>query len=164
MKRLIVVACAAVLVQTANAQTALEVKPDNLGWIVTTAKRNEKPLLLKVRNEVPAGVQPATYPNVIEMRWKYAPDPNGLPAQNVITDILKFEAAIDPIHGDRAGYLMMIVTGEGERRWLWYVADPKIFAAALNRLVPGHPFPITLEAAGSEPDWKTYRTEREKLH
>ena len=87
-----------------------------------------------------------------------------MPAESVDSQIAKFEAAIDPIQGDRAGYLMTIVTGSGERTWLWYVADPKIFASALNRLVPGHPFPITLQAVGKEPDWKTYRALREKMH
>ena len=48
--------------------------------------------------------------------------------------------------------------------WLWYVADPKAFGAELNRLIPGHPYPITLNATGKEPDWTTYRAMREKVH
>ena len=99
-------------------------------------------------------MQPAKYPNAVEMHWKYAPDSKGMPPEKVVTQIAKFEATLDPLQGDRVGYLMMIVTGSGERTWLWYAADPKAFAKELNQLIPGHPFPITLNAAAKEPDFR----------
>jgi hypothetical protein len=138
-------------------------KGPNIGWLVSTTKKDNKVLLIKVRNEIPPDVQTAKFAKTIEMHWKYAPDSKGMPAEKVVSQIAKLEAAIDPIQGDRVGYLMMIVTGNGERTWLWYVADPKAFGAALNRLVPGHPYPITLNAAATEPDWKTYRALRQKF-
>jgi len=165
MKRIAVALCTAL---TASALIAAVPAPPNrgpnIGWVVTTSKQDDSLLLLKVRNEVPPTVQPAKYPNAIEMHWKYAPDSKGMPAEKVVGQIAKFEAAVDPIQGDHLGYLMMIVTGKGERTWLWYVADPKAFAAELNRLVPGHPYPIALNIAAKEPDWKTYRAMREKIH
>lgn len=162
MKRIAVTLCAAlVAVALAAAETPAPAKPANNGWVLTQSK--DKRFLLKVRNEVPAYALPEKYPNAIEMHWKYTPDPLGMPEEKVVSQIAKFEAAVDPIQGDHVGYLMMIVTGNGERRWLWYVADPKAFAAALNRLIPGRPFPITLNAAANEPDWKTYRAMREKI-
>jgi hypothetical protein len=166
MKRIAVAISAALIasaVFAATPATTIPAKPPNAGWLVNTTKRADKLLLVKVRNEIPADVQPAKYAKTIEMHWKYAPDAKGMPAEKVVTQIARFEAAIDPIQGDRVGYLMMIVTGSGERTWLWYVADPKAFGAALNRLVPGHPFPITLNAAAVEPDWKTYRAMRAKF-
>ena len=168
MKQVLVALCAAfittALIAAPPTPPVESAKPSGLRWLVTTSKKNDKLLLLKVREEIPSDAMTDRYPNVIEMHWKYAPDKLGMPAESVVSQIAKFEAAIDPIQGDRAGYLMTIVTGSGERTWLWYVADPKIFASALNRLVPGHPFPITLQAVGKEPDWKTYRALREKMH
>lgn len=165
MKRIAVTLGAALLASAlVAADTPAPAKPANIGWLVTESKQHEKLLLLKVRNEIPAYALPVKYPNAIEMHWKYTPDSLGMPAQSVVAQIAKFEAAVDPIQGDHIGYLMMIVTGNGERTWLWYVADPKAFATALNRLIPGHPFPITLNAAANEPDWKTYRAVREKVH
>jgi hypothetical protein len=168
MKRIAVAVCA-VLIASAVAAAISTVPPPkidkgpNISWLISTTKVKDKLLLLKVRNEIPPQVQPAKYPHTIEMHWKYAPDAKGMPAEKVVTQIAKFEAALDPIQGDRIGYLMMIVTGTGERTWLWYVSDPKAFGAALNRLIPGHPFPITLNAAAVEPDWKTYRAMRQKF-
>jgi hypothetical protein len=166
MKRIAVVLCAALAAITLIAATPAPVpdKPHNNGWIVNTSKQHDHLLLLKVRNEVPADVQPAKYPNALEMHWKYAPDAKGMPPEKVVTQIAKFEATLDPLQGDRVGYLMMIVTGSGERTWLWYTADPRAFARELNELIPGHPFPVTLNAAAKEPDWKTYRAMREKMH
>jgi hypothetical protein len=168
MKRIAVALCAALIASALIAATPVPASvPDkgpNNGWIITTSKQHDHLLLLKVRREMPAGVQPAKYPNAVEMHWKYAPDSKGMPAEKVVTQIAKFEATLDPLQGDRVAYLMMIVTGSGERTWLWYAADPKAFAKELNRLIPGHPFPITLNAAAKEPDWKTYRAMREKIH
>jgi hypothetical protein len=165
MKRIAVALCAALIASALVAATPnAPNRGPNIGWVVTTSKQADSLLLLKVRNEVPPEAQPAKYPNAIEMHWKYAPDSKGMPAEKVVTQIAKFEAAVDPIQGDHLGYLMMIVTGKGERTWLWYVSDPKAFAASLNRLIPGHPFPITLTAGAKEPDWKTYRAMREKIH
>ena len=164
MKRIVVTLCAALIASALVAtETPAPAKPANNGWLVTESKQHDKLLLLKVRKEIPSYALPSKYPNAIEMHWKYTPDPLGMPAEKVVTQIAKFEAAVDPIQGDHIGYVMMIVTGSGERTWLWYVAEPRIFAAALNRLIPGHPFPITLNAGANEPDWKTYRAMRQKI-
>jgi len=84
-------------------------------------------LLLRVRKEIPDGVQPEKYPKAIEMHWKYAPDSPGDAGCEVAAQITSSKATIDPIQGDHLGYVMMIVMGAGERTWLWYVADPKAF-------------------------------------
>src|SRR5258708_6051800 len=163
MKRIAVALGATLIACALVAATPTSDKPVNIGWVATITKQEGHLFSVKVRNAVPAEAQPAKYPNAIEMHWKYPPDDKGLPSEKVLTQIAKLEAAVDPIQGDRVGYLMMIVTGNGERTWLWYVADQKAFGSALNRLIPGHPFPITLNAAGKEPDWTTYRAMREKV-
>jgi len=163
MKRITVALCAA-LITSALAAVTPAANPPNLGWFVAASNKNGKFVVVKVRKEIPADAKPAQYPNLIEMHWKYAPDTQGMPAEIVISQMAKLDAAIDPIQGDHVGYLMMTITGNGERTWIWYVNDPKAFGAELNRLIPGHPFPITLNADASEPDWKTYRDAREKVH
>ncbi len=163
MKRIAAALGAALIASVLAAATPSIDKQPNIGWVATITKEQGNLFSVKVRNAIPADAQPAKYPNAIEMHWKYPPDDKGLPSEKVLTQIAKLEATLDPIQGDRVGYLMMIVTGNGERTWLWYVADPKAFGAALNRLIPGHPFPITLNATGQEPDWKTYRAMREKV-
>jgi hypothetical protein len=163
MKRIAVALCAAFLASALTAATPATAKQANGGWVTTISKQQGNLLSVKVRSDVPGDAQPAKYPNAIEMHWKYPPDPKGLPSEKVLSQIAKLEAALDPIQGDKVGYLMMIVTGAGERTWLWYVADPKAFTASLNRLIPGHPFPITLSAAGKDANWTTYRTMREKV-
>ena len=146
------------------ALVAAEPKMANIGWLVGESKQNEKVLVLKVRNEIPSEALPAKYSTAIEIHWKYTPDSRGMPAESVLAQFARLEADTDPLQGDRLGYLMVVLTGNGERRWLWYVADPTAFAAGLSRLLPGHPFPITLNAAATEPNWKTYRSMREKVH
>jgi hypothetical protein len=164
MKRIaIALLVASITVVLCAATPDVPSQPNN-GWVVIPSKKEDKLLLLKVRNEIPSDVQPANYPTAIEMHWKYAPDSKGMPSEKVVTQIARFEAAIGPIEGDRVGYLMMIVTGTGERTWLWYTADPKAFARELNRLLPGHPFPIALNVGEKEVDWKTYRAMRTKVH
>jgi hypothetical protein len=163
MKRMAMALGAALIASTLMADTPVPPKPPNIGWVSTMSTQKGTSLLVSVRNQVPSDVKPAAYPKIVEIHWKYAPDDKGMPANLVITQMARLEAAVDPIQGDRLGYLMMIVTGGGERVWLWYVSDPKAFAADLNRLIPDHPFPITLHAAAIEPDWQTYRLMRDKI-
>lgn len=166
MKRVVMTFCVAFIACSLAAATPpppIPKKPSDSGWAVTMSKVKDKSLLLRVRRGIPDGVQPEKYPRAIEMHWKYTPDSQGMPDAKVAAQIYKLEATIDPIQGDRLGYVMMIVTGSGERTWLWYVSDPKAFGAELNQLLPGHPFPITLNAGANEPDWKTYRAMREKV-
>src|SRR5450631_2517124 len=101
MKR-IAVALYAALVASAlvAADTPAPPKPPNIGWLVTQLKMRDKAFFVKVRNEVPESVLPAKYPNAIEVRWKYAPDSLGMPSESVVSEIARFEAAIDPIQGD----------------------------------------------------------------
>ncbi len=164
MKRIAVALIVATTALAIRAAVPAISSQSNNGWVVITSKQHDKLLLLKVRKEIPADVHPASYPTAIEMHWKYAPDANGMPAEKVVGQIAKFEAAIGPIEGDRVGYLTMIVTGTGERTWLWYTADPKAFARELNRLLPGHPYPIALNVGAKEADWQTYRAMRTKVH
>jgi hypothetical protein len=165
MKGVPAILCAAIVATTLGAPVAAAATPPaNFGWLVNESKQNDKPVRWKVRGDIPPGALPAQYPSLIEMHWKYTPDAMGMPAQDVTADLARLEAAIDPIQGDRIAYLMVVVTGNGMRSWLWYAADPKAFASAMNRLIPGHPFPVTLHLGPNEPDWKTYRTMREKVH
>jgi hypothetical protein len=164
MKRILgFVLGAMIIASLLAAEAPAPVKPVSIGWVGTMMTAHDRLVFVKVRAEVPAGVEPAKYPNVIQMHWKYVPDDEGMPTNRILTQLEKLEADIDPIQGDRAGYLMMIVTGSGERTWLWYVADPKAFGDELNRLIPNHPYPITLNATGKEPDWATYRAMKAKV-
>ncbi|MEA2237171.1 MAG: hypothetical protein QOC81_1895 [Thermoanaerobaculia bacterium] len=138
------------------ARVAAAATPGNFSWLTYDTTKADKIVKMKVRSEIPPTATPANYPNLIEMHWKYTPDAKGLPAQEVMTEFARLEAATDPIQGDRVAYLMIVATGNGDRTWLWYAADPKTFTAALNNLLPGHPFPITLHLGANEPDWKTY--------
>jgi hypothetical protein len=146
------------------AGVATAATPGNFGWLNYETTKGDKVVRMKVRNEIPPAAMPAQYPNLIEMHWKYAPDAKGMPSPEIMTELARLEAATDPIQGDRVAYVMAVATGNGERTWLWYAGDPKVFAAALNDLLPGHPFPITLHLGAKEPDWKTYRAMRGQAH
>jgi hypothetical protein len=160
MKQIAAILSATLIASTIAAATT----PPNLGWLKFESKVSDKVLMWKVRNETPPAVSPAQYPNRIEMHWKYTPDAAGMPSPDAEANFARLEAAMDPVQGDHVAYLMMIVTGNGDRTWFWYAGDPKAFAAALNDLLPGHPYPITLHLGGNEPDWKTYQTLRGNKH
>jgi hypothetical protein len=157
---------ALIVTSAAGADTPAPPKPPNIGWVAASLKLKnaEKLVLMQVRNEIPSDASPASYPTMVEIHWKFEPDAQGMPPERIATQQDRFQADLDPIQGDHLGYLMMIATGNGERIWVWYVADPKTFGDALNRLIPGHPFPVTVNVAASEPDWKRYRAMRERIH
>jgi len=162
MKQTASILGATILASLLFASVAAAATPGNFSWLTYETTKADKVVKMKVRSEIPPGATPAQYPNLIEMHWKYTPGATGMPAPALLTEFARLEAAIDPIQGDRVAYLMIVATGNGDRTWLWYAADPKTFTAALNNLLPGHPFPITLHLAANESDWRTYLATRGK--
>src|SRR6266851_5395026 len=106
MKRFAVAFGTAFIASVLTAETPAPAKPVNIGWVTTITKLHDNLLSVKVRDNIAADAQPAKYPNAIEMHWKYVPDEKGLPTARVLSQFAKLEADLDPIQGDRIGYLM----------------------------------------------------------
>ena len=130
-------------------------------WSVAQAERNGQPLLIRYRSQRPAGVKPASYPCLISATWSYQANEVGLPASEETERMAQFEDAVDDalasvLEVSPSAYLMVVLTGNGERDWLWYSREEAETMRQVNQALKGHkPYPVQF-AVQQDRTWRAY--------
>ena len=137
--------------------------PDTLNqdiWATATGQENELPLVFRFRQHIPVAVSSsADFPTLINIYWRYdGTNNNGMPPYDDNEQQIKFEDAIAPLdEQDRLGYLMLVVTGNSRKEWIFYANDIPAWLERFNDLLAGHTvYPIEIET-DSDPEWSTWR-------
>lgn len=119
------------------------------------------PMLFRYRNDLPVK-DTAQFPLLVSMLWEYdGTESTGMPDNEVLAKMERLEDAIDSIDDAQAAFLMVVVTGNNRREWIWYTDDTTRFALLLNKTLRGRPkFPLDLSAS-EDPGWRTYLGIRE---
>ena|SRR2546430_6274367 len=126
-------------------------------WFIAEAEEDGLPIIFRVREMRPRGVEPQRYPNLISVLWAFDKSESGMPDDPTVDRMNDFEDRLDALEGANRGYMMVTITGNGRREWLWYVADSSEFMTGVNRLLRSVPakFPVSFEGA-EDPAWQTY--------
>ena len=133
-------------------------------WIIAEGKENEKPILYRVRMSIPSNVEVSEYPYLMSILWEYDQEnESGMPTSKQNEQQLSFDDALDAIDNAGAGILMIVVTGNGRREWIWYVNDKTQWSQQLHKALEGHAvYPIDIEQS-EDGNWETYRTFKDNL-
>ncbi len=71
---------------------------------------------------------------------------------------LVFENAIFRIDEEGTGFLMLSITGNGRKEWIYYTKDIELFLSHLNQCLVGHTqYPIQIETK-EDPTWSAWRS------
>ena len=71
--------------------------------------------------------------------------------------MVKLENILDPLEGPSTGFLVLSVTGNNRKEWIWYVRKRSAFMKEVNRVLHGQErFPVEF-AASNDPNWDNYR-------
>lgn len=125
-------------------------------WSVGRAEKNGKPLLIRFRSERPQGVQSAAFPYLLSATWSYQPHEHGLPSAEEMVLMDKFEDALASLEGSQAAYLMVVLTNDGERDWLWYAGSEEQAMSQVNQALRGHPpYPVQFSIQ-KDRAWRAY--------
>lgn len=101
----------------------------------------------------------------VDVSWKYDALPDGMPAD---TDAQLMEQATDAFHEalrrDKAAVLTGIYTGDGERDWVFYTKNLRIFSTLFNRALRDlDQMPLEINAE-EDPGWEEYHHTREETY
>src|SRR4026209_848425 len=103
-------------------------------WSVAQHEKNGKPFVVSYRTERPQGIQTAAFPFLLSATWTYQPDEFGLAAAEGMERMDKIEDALaSALETSQTAYLMVILTGNGERDWLWYTTGEEVAMRQVNR-------------------------------
>ncbi len=126
-------------------------------WSVAQAEKNGKPLLIRFRSERPQGVEPGAFPFLLSATWAYRANEAGLPGPEEMALMDKFEDALQSgLEAAQTAYLMVVLTGAGERDWLWYTCGEAEAMRQVNQALKGHkPYPVEFSVQ-KDRGWKAY--------
>jgi hypothetical protein len=127
-------------------------------WTVAQGEKNGRPLLIRYRNERPQGVEQSAFPFLLSATWTYQPNEFGLPSAEEMETMDKFEdALVSGLEGSRTAHLMVVLTGNGERDWLWYTRGEKQAMSQVNQSLKGHArYPGVQFSVQSDQAWQAY--------
>ena|SRR5438094_6333980 len=130
-------------------------------WAVAQAEEDGLPLLFRYRQNVP--VKDTTrFPYLISILWNYDGNKEGgMPDDATLAEMDRVEDALDPIDQSGEAFLMVAVTGNNRREWIWYTDDKAKYMSLVNRALPKNTkFPLDFSAS-EDPAWTTYLSIRE---
>ncbi len=108
-------------------------------WSVAQGVKNGRPLLIRYRSERPHGVEATSYPLLLSATWSYCGNELGLPAPEESELMAIFEDALaSALEASQSAYLMVVLTGNGERDWLWYSRGEADSMSRVNNTLKGH--------------------------
>ena len=137
-------------------------KKDEDTWIVSEGQEEGLPMIYRMRDIIPSAINTPEYPNLISVLWEYDFDnPSGMPSDELDKQQRAFEDALDKMDNTGIGIMMLAVTGNGRREWVWYVNDQSFWLSSMHSCLEGHPtYPIDIEKS-DDPHWDTWKTFRQ---
>ena len=132
-------------------------------WVIAEGYE-DLPILYRLRKCVPEGILIKDYPFLLSILWEYETDnPSGMPSNEINKLQSSFENALDQMNSSGSGIMMLVVTGNGRREWVWYVNDPQVWLQILHECLQGHPaYPLDIQQS-EDPEWETWKTFRDSF-
>lgn len=126
-------------------------------YFTATGEQEGKPVIYRSMQYVPDGEKESDFPILINIYWPFEKDENnGMPDRSTNEKQINFEDAIASLDANGTSHLMLVVTGNGRKEWIWYVKDSNEWVGKLNELLTGHEvYPIQIEIE-KDPEWSTY--------
>ncbi len=131
-------------------------------WTSPTQSDDGQLIMVTGRDGLEEVIASGKYNDRIEVTWKYEPGPDGMPGDEVAALMQGVDDALrSALKKEKACVLTGIYTGAGERNWVVYTKNPRIFNSVINRALADFPLlPLTLYAE-IDPDWAEYKEMRE---
>lgn len=137
--------------------------PDPLSqdvWATATGRDDDFPLIFRFRQHMPIAINATNgFPTLVNIYWRYDGSGNhGMPLPDDSEQQVQFEDAIASLDAqDGLGYLMLVVTGNSRKEWIFYCNDIPAWLDRFNDLLVGHPvYPIEIETS-TDREWSTWR-------
>lgn len=134
-------------------------------WTAPAEAENGKLIMVTGRDGVEEVMADGRYRYRIDISWRYNALPDGLPEEEdaklmeQVTDAL-----LDAFRKDKVGVVTGIYTGDGERDYVIYTRNLKVFGGVLNKALAELPtVPIVIDAE-DDPEWSEYREMRERSY
>ena len=133
---------------------------DKLEWVIAEGRTPEYPYQLRFC-KIPASFSRSQYPIRLNVFWSMeTPQPNGLASSEDIKRMHTFEERIvAATESNQVAVLPLILTGRGEREFVFFVRSSEEFLRALSQMPQEKArYPIEIRQS-HDPNWTYYENE-----
>jgi len=132
----------------------------DIWWTAPAESDDGEVIMVTGRDEVGRFMESGKYPDRVELTWRYSG--SGMPDGDTADLIDRADTLLrETLTKERGVILTGIYTGAGERNWVFYVKNTRIFQAMINRAWQSLPLlPVTITAE-HDPAWEEYSEMRE---
>ncbi|WP_093286236.1 DUF695 domain-containing protein [Pseudoxanthomonas sp. CF125] len=130
---------------------------ENDRWSLAEGTHNDKPLVIRFRDEFLNKPDLSSHPRLVRVVWSYQANTSGMPGSDASDQMGVFEdrlvAAVEP---SQTAVLVAVLTNDGQREWLFYTPDVSEFGRRLTEMPQEkdrYPIDISTE---SDPEWSTF--------
>jgi len=129
-------------------------------WTTPTTSLDGRTVIVTGRDDVDKYRLSGKYTDRIEVTWTY--EGQGMPPDDIIHLMEQADGLLrEQLKNDKGVILTGIYTGDGQRNWVFYVKNTRIFQSLLNRAWASLPLlPVTISAE-KDPEWAEYTEMRE---
>ena len=131
-------------------------------WTCPAEADNGNLIMVTGRRDMEQVMETGKYNYRVEITWKYETDGTGMPDVATSTLMEEVQGALQSdFMKDPVAVLTGIYTGNGERNWVFYTLNLRIFDRKLNEdLAQFDRLPLEIYAE-NDPDWNEYKKMRE---
>jgi hypothetical protein len=126
-------------------------------WTVATGEDNGKPMIVRLRSNIPDGVDIKNYPHLLGISWEYEPArENGMPSETDHERMVLLEKLLDALEIQKTAYMTVAVTCNGVKEWHWYSKNTDETIQLMNTALSEQAkFPIKI-LIEEDPAWSVY--------
>lgn len=133
-------------------------------WVLAEDDEDGLSVIYRLRESVPDGIVIKDHSFLLSILWKYEFDgSSGIPSSELNEQQIAFDDALDGMDNTGLGIMMLVITGNGRREWVWYVTDPQQWLASLHECLTGHPvYPLDIQQS-EDSEWATWKAFRDGM-
>ena len=108
---------------------------DTASWVIAESHTSEHSFQIRFR-KLPLGFERLPYPKRLNVFWSMRnPDEHGMATNGELENLHTFEdRLVAAVEQDESAMLVAVLTGRGEREFVFYVQDPQPFIKHLSEM------------------------------
>jgi hypothetical protein len=138
---------------------------ENDSWAIAECHTGEYPYHVRLR-KVPSDFPRSNFPTRLNLFWSLSDtDANGYASKPELDKLHVFEdRLVEAVEFDQFSILTLVLTGRGEREFVFYTPDPHEFVRRLSQMPQEEErYPIEIHA-NEDADWEYFETELNSVH
>lgn len=127
---------------------------DDASWAIAEGRTSEHPFQIRFRDRI-ALLERSLYAKRLNVFYSMRrSDAHGMAIESELDDLHIFENRLVPaVEQDESAMLVAVITGRGEREFVFYVQDPQLFLKHLSEMPQeAERYPIEIHAA-DDSEW-----------